>query len=105
MLRNLFARIPEELPEELIEPLMEKPGLRIERIISRGHASPEGFWYDQDTNEFVLLLSGTAELEFREPAERLTLGPGHWMIITPGRPHRVLSTSSKPDAVWLAVHF
>ncbi len=57
-LTNIFAEIPAELPEELVEPLLGTPGLRIERIVSPGHASPEGFRYDQDDGEWVLLLEG-----------------------------------------------
>lgn len=55
-LTNIFAEIPAELPEALVEPLLGTPGLRIERIVSPGHASPEGFRYDQDDGEWVLLL-------------------------------------------------
>ncbi len=61
---NLFADIPEDLPEELIQSLLGKPGVRIERIVSLGHASPEGFWYDQEAHEWVLILAGVARLRF-----------------------------------------
>ena len=33
---------------------------KIERIVSRGHASPEDFWYDQEENEWVMVVKGTA---------------------------------------------
>ena len=55
-LMNLFADIPADLPEELIQTLLSTPCVRIERIISLGHGSPEGFWYDQEWHEWVLLL-------------------------------------------------
>jgi hypothetical protein len=48
---NLFGNIPSELPEELIEVLSQSDKVRIERIVSRGHSSPDGLWYDQDLNE------------------------------------------------------
>jgi cupin 2 domain-containing protein len=61
---NLLAEIPSSLFEELIQPILTRPGLRIERIVSQGHASPEGFWYDQDQHKFVVLLQGAARLLF-----------------------------------------
>ena len=60
---NLFAGIDEEKrDEELLTTLAERPGVRIERIVSTGQASPPGFWYDQDWGEWVVLLSGRARL-------------------------------------------
>ena len=59
---NLFSNIPSNLPEELIETLIQSDGVRIERIVSHGHASPEGFWYDQDEHEWVVVLQGAARL-------------------------------------------
>ncbi|WP_305041990.1 cupin domain-containing protein [Geoalkalibacter sp.] len=79
--------------------------VRIERIVSRGHASPEGFWYDQAQNEFVLLAQGEAELELQDPAERIRLAPGDWLIIPAHRKHRVAWTNDRQDSVWLAVFY
>jgi cupin 2 domain-containing protein len=56
MLTNLFANIPDHLSEELFTTLLQAPGVRIERIISHGHHSPDGFWYDQPTGEWVIVL-------------------------------------------------
>jgi cupin 2 domain-containing protein len=53
---NIFGNIPENLPQELIEIITESREVRIERIVSRGHSSPPGYWYDQKNNEFVLLI-------------------------------------------------
>ena len=103
---NLFENIPPELPEELIEALLDQPGgPRIERIVSRGHASPAGFWYEQERAEFVVLLSGTASLRFADETEPRQLKPGDWLEIPAGRRHRVEATDTENDTVWLAVHF
>ncbi len=65
LLANFFADIPEDLPEELFQTLLNGSDFRVERIVSLGHVSPEGFWYDQPTHEWVLLLKGGARLTFR----------------------------------------
>ena len=44
---NLFADVPPHLPNELVQTLLDASNVRIERIVSYGHASSEGFWYDQ----------------------------------------------------------
>ena len=77
-------------------------GPRIERIVSEGHVSPEGFWYDQDEPEWVALLQGTAELEF-EDGRRHPMEAGDWLAIPAHERHRVAYTSSAPPCVWLAV--
>lgn len=59
-MNNLFADLPTDLPEELVEVLTENKHVRIERIISTGHASPDDFWYDQDEHEWVVVLKGEA---------------------------------------------
>jgi len=61
---NLFAALPTRLPAELVTTLLEAADVRIERIVSHGHASPEGFWYDQEQHEWVVLLTGAAKLKF-----------------------------------------
>jgi cupin 2 domain-containing protein len=103
---NLFADLPAgPLPDEMFTRLLERPGLRIERIVSTGQASPDNFWYDQPDTEWVLLLRGSAALRFAdEPAARI-LSPGDHIEIAPHRRHRVDSTSPTETTVWLAVHF
>jgi cupin 2 domain-containing protein len=103
MKSNLFNDIPEALPKELVEILAENAQVRIERIVSDGHASPEGFWYDQDQNEWVLLMSGSATLEFEN--ETVALNPGDHLQIPAHRRHRVVSTSQNGKTVWLAVFY
>jgi cupin 2 domain-containing protein len=103
-LTNMFDDIPAGLPEELVQTLLSTPGVRIERIVSLGHASPEGFWYDQEGGESVLLLSGAARLRF-EGEEPIELQPGSFINIPAHRRHRVEWTDSGEPTVWLAVHY
>ena len=94
--------LPDAEPQEL-DALLARPGLRIERIVSTGQASPPGFWYDQPQGEWVLVLEGEARLAFEnEPAARL-LKVGDFVDIAPHRRHRVESTAT--PTVWLAVHY
>ena len=77
--------------------------VRIERIVSTGHSSPPGFWYDQNESEWVVLLHGEAILEFED--EKRHMVPGDYVLIPPHCKHRVYSTSMKEPTVWLAVFF
>ena len=101
---NLFADLPTQLPEELVMTLLDASSVRIERIVSHGEASPDGFWYDQDEAEFVLVLAGAARLGFADGA-MLPLGPGEWADIAPHRRHRVEWTDPDTPTVWLAVFY
>jgi cupin 2 domain-containing protein len=103
-LTNLFADIPEDLPEELIQALLSTPGLRIERIVSLGHSSPQGFWYDQEEHEWVLLLKGAARLRF-QGQEPIELRPGSFLNIPAHRRHRVEWTDPSEPTIWLAIHY
>jgi cupin 2 domain-containing protein len=103
-LTNLFADIPTDLPEELIQPLLCTPGLRIERIVSLGHRSPEGFWYDQEAHEWVLVLKGAARLRF-DGEEPIELRPGAVVNIPAHRRHRVEWTDPSEPTIWLAIHY
>jgi len=100
---NLFAAIPEHLPHEIAEPLLNRKGLRIERIVSLGHASPPGLWYDQDEDEWVLLLAGRTGLQFENEAEVRELVPGDYLYIPAHRRHRVAWTDAATATIWLAV--
>lgn len=104
--RNLFSDIPAALADaEYFDVLLEHPGLRIERIVSTGQASPPGFWYDQPQDEWVVLLSGAAGLCFEDELEIRSLQPGDWLLIPAGRKHRIEWTDATQPSVWLAVHF
>jgi cupin 2 domain-containing protein len=101
---NLFADIPETLVEEKLTPLVTAPGVRIERIVSRGQASPPGFWCDQHEAEWVLVLQGSAEILFEGEAAARSLGRGDHLHIPAHARHRVIATDAHEPTVWLAVH-
>ena len=102
--QNLFSNLPPTLPDELFQTLLAAPGVRIERIVSHGHASPDGFWYDQPQHEWVLLLRGAARLRF-EGEEPLDLLPGDYVDVPARRRHRVDWTDPAQPTVWLAIHY
>jgi cupin 2 domain-containing protein len=100
---NLF-RLPGELPaEELVEALARSEGVVIERILSTGQATAPGEWLAADRDEWVVLLTGEAELGYGSGG-RVRLAPGDWVLIPGGERHRVEATSADPPCVWLAVH-
>jgi cupin 2 domain-containing protein len=101
---NLFTDIPTDLPDELFETLAKSGSVHIERIISQGHASPAEGWYDQDRNEWVLLVQGAARLAFEDGRE-VTMGPGDWLEIPAHRKHRVAWTDPEQNTIWLAMHY
>ncbi|HSM14317.1 MAG TPA: cupin domain-containing protein [Thermoanaerobaculia bacterium] len=90
---------------ERVEVLFRTGGVRIERIESRGHRSPEGFWYDQDEGEWVTVVAGRARLRLADPDEVVELGPGDWIDLPAHRRHRVEWTDPERDTVWLAVFY
>jgi cupin 2 domain-containing protein len=100
---NLLANIPKNLPEELTTVLQEAHGVRIERIVSTGHKSLEGFWYDQSEHEWVMVLTGAARLQIEDRAVELL--PGDSIYIAANRKHRVEWTSPEEPTVWLAVFY
>lgn len=103
---NLFSNIPvSRLQEELFQTLAESGGVRIERIISDGQATPPGEWYDQTWDEWVLLVSGEAELRFDDGSEPVVLKAGDHVMIPAGCRHRVERTDAGGKTVWLAIHF
>jgi cupin 2 domain-containing protein len=104
-MKNLFADFPENLKDELIEIILQTSSFRMERIISQGHCSPEGFWYDQNENEWVILLKGSAGLRFDDKEELVVLHPGDYLHIDRHQRHRVEWTDPGQETVWLAVYY
>ena len=100
---NLFDRIPDSLPEELVEVLVATPTTRVERIVSQGHVTPADAWYDQDDDELVVVVQGAAELEIAGRDERVRLARGDWLLLPAHLRHRVTWTDPDGDTVWLAV--
>jgi cupin 2 domain-containing protein len=103
-LQNLFEAIPAQLPQELFSMLLETANLRIERIVSQGHASPAGFWYDQDQAEWVVVLQGAARIRF-EGKEAVAMRVGDCLNIPAYTRHRVDWTTLDEPTIWLAVHY
>lgn len=103
-LSNLFADIPESLPQELFDEILRCDRVKIERIVSRGHRSPEGFWYDQDWDEWVLVVRGSAAVEIEGRPAATVLNAGDHLFIAAHTRHRVAWTAEKEDTIWLAVH-
>ncbi len=101
---NLLASLPDAVAGEVVTALVTRGGMRIERIVSQGQASPEGFWYDQAEHEFVQLVQGYAELEF-EDGRAVTLRPGDWLEIEAHVRHRVRSTAPDEPTVWLVAFY
>ncbi len=101
---NVFADIPAALPSERFDLLLQLATCRLERIVSSGHATPSGEWYDQDRDEWVVLLQGQAGLRFADEDGERTLDPGDYLWIPAHRRHRVEWTSRRPPAIWLALH-
>lgn len=104
-MNNLFANIPTTLAEELVEVLAQNKHIRIERIVSTGHASAKGFWYDQPEAEWVLVLNGEAKLVFKSDDRPITMKPGDHVLIAAHRKYRVEWTTPDEPTVWLAVFF
>jgi cupin 2 domain-containing protein len=102
---NLLDNLPHQPPQEVLTTILQADGLRLQRIVSQGHASPPGFWYDQDDNEWVMLLAGSATVEFEGDAEPRRLRPGSYLNIPAHARHRVLATDPRQKTVWLAVHY
>ena len=100
---NLLKNIPSILPSEITSVLTENENVRIERIVSDGHASPEGFWYDQEQSEWILLISGSAVLTVED--KKVELNAGDYLLIPAHQRHRIESTSSTEKTIWLAVFF
>jgi len=102
---NLFADLPDELADEQITVVLVAPDVRIERIVSRGQASPPGLWYDQDWAEWVISLAGSAGLLLEGEAAPIRLQPGDHLHIPAHHRHRVEWTDPRHATVWLAVHW
>ena len=101
---NIFDSIPENLDDESFDLLVEKENVRVERIISRGHASPESGWYDQEQDEWVMVLKGEAIILFVDDTE-VNLKVGSHLNIPAHTKHKVKWTDPKIETVWLAIHY
>jgi cupin 2 domain-containing protein len=103
-MNNIFDAIPENIDTEIFELLAKSDGTRIERIISKGHKSPDSGWYDQETNEWVLVLRGEAILLFEDETS-VNLKAGDYINIPAHKKHKVEWTDPEIETIWLAVHY
>ncbi len=103
MKNNIFLNIIDS-DDEIFEEILSNDVIKIERIISSGQATPEGEWYDQEWNEFVILLSGSAEIQY-EDGRLIALAPGDYINIPAHQKHRVAKTDPQEKTIWLAVHY
>jgi len=103
-MKNLLQNIPDQLPEELFETLVKNDNIHIERIVSKGHTSPKEGWYEQDQNEWVLVLKGAARLAF-EDGNEVSMGPGDSLEIPAHMKHKVVWTDLEGETVWVSFHY
>lgn len=101
---NIFDDVPEKSADEVVTELLTHSGARIERIVSTGQATPPDTPYDQDHDEWLLLLAGAAGL-WIEGENDITLRPGDCLMIRAHRRHRVTWTAADQPTIWLAIHF
>jgi cupin 2 domain-containing protein len=101
---NLFAGVPDNPEAEQVTALLAAPTVRVERIVSRGHTSPPGFWYDQDEIEWVIVMAGAAAILFDGETEPRRLARGDYLYIPAHTRHRVTWTDASEPTVWLAVY-
>ena len=102
---NLLDNIPSDLPDELFTTLLQADAVRVERIVSQGHASAPGFWYDQEQHEWVVVLEGRTVIEFEGEPRPVELRRGSYLNIPAHARHRVAWTDPSQKTVWLAIHY
>lgn len=102
---NIFDNIPQTAPAEIFETILPTPNVRIERIVSTGQKTPNGEWFDQSENEWILLLQGRAALRFEDESEDRVLDVGDYLEIPSHVRHRVNWTSDAEPTIWLAVFY
>ncbi len=101
---RLFADLNGPRDAEAFETLLEGGPFRLQRIVSTGQATPPGEWYDQDDDEWVVLLQGAADLRLADETQPRRLAPGDWLLLPAGCRHRVEWTAVDGPTVWLALH-
>ncbi len=102
-LNNLFQQLPQDQSQEQFEALLTQPGVKLERIVSNGQSTPEGEWYDQAWDEWVMILQGEAGLLI-EGQQTLQMRPGDSILLPAHCRHRVEWTSPEQTTIWLALH-
>lgn len=103
-MKNIYSSLPKDLKSEVFDELISSNTVKIERIISKGHRSPEENWYDQENHEWVIVLKGEAKLAF-ENNQEVHLKEGDYINIPAHTRHRVSWTPDHKETIWLAVHY
>ena len=103
-MNNLLTSLPNHIDHEQVEELLSQPNVKIERILSKGQISPETGWYDQDKNEWVVVLQGAGDITF-DDGDKVRLQPGDHLNIPAHRRHKVSWTDPDSVTVWLAVFY
>lgn len=103
-MKNIFEALPDKLDTEVFNTLLESDSVKIERIISMGHQSPESGWYDQDKYEWLIVLKGEALLLFAD-GKTINMKAGDFLNIPAHKKHRVDWTDPETETIWLAVHY
>ncbi len=104
-IRNIFSDIQKYAPDEILETILQTNKFKIERIISRGHATADGEWYNQDKNEWVMVLKGSAGLLFEGDDKTVIMKTGDYINIPAHRKHRVEWTEPEEETIWLTIHY
>ncbi len=104
-MKNIFSSIPDDIQQELFQDILTTDNFKIERILSKGHSSPAGYWYDQDKSEWVILLKGSAGIRFEDQDYIIELKPGDYLNIPAHLKHRVEWTDQKTETVWIAIFY
>jgi len=103
-MNNLYTSIPNDLTNEIFDRFVDNDRVRIERIISKGHRSPDSGWYDQERNEWIILLKGEAVIAFEDETS-ITMKQGDYVNIEAHQKHKVEWTDPDTETIWLAVHY
>jgi cupin 2 domain-containing protein len=101
---NFFEGVSPDSKEEIFDTIIKNKNVKIERIVSTGQSSPQDFWYDQDENEWVIILEGYGEIEFFD-GSIIELQKGDSLNIPAHTKHRVNKTHLDKPTIWLAVFY
>ncbi|KQC06334.1 MAG: cupin [Smithella sp. SDB] len=101
---NIFSSLPDKFEQEFFEELLRHKSVKIERIVSKGHTSPKSGWYDQEENEWVLVLEGSGTILFENGSE-FNLKKGDYLNVPAHIKHKVIRTDQDHITVWLTIHY
>ena len=103
-INNIFELPAQLSQQELFEALFDNDKILIERVVSTGQITPPGEWYDQQRDEWLIVLQGEGELSY-EDGSHIKLCVGDYLFIPAHQKHRVEYTSIEPPCIWLTVFF